>query len=77
MLAASFDTFLGTCHLALDFSAQEGRTVLPGESSAGKTAGLAVGVPLEVDEPPQAERSRHTTIENRKRYTLLCSFLCV
>jgi hypothetical protein len=31
------------------------------------TDGLGVGVPLEVDEPPQAERSRHTTIENRKR----------
>jgi molybdate transport system ATP-binding protein len=41
VLVASFDTFLGTFHLALDFSAQAGKTtVLLGESGAGKTTVL-------------------------------------
>jgi hypothetical protein len=35
VLVASFDTFLGTFHLALDFSAQAGKTtVLLGESGS-------------------------------------------
>jgi molybdate transport system ATP-binding protein len=41
VLTASFDTFLGSFHLALDFSAQAGKTtVLLGESGAGKTTVL-------------------------------------
>lgn len=41
MLAASFDTFRGTFHLSLEFSAQAGKTtVLLGESGAGKTTVL-------------------------------------
>jgi molybdate transport system ATP-binding protein len=41
MLTASVDTFLGTFHLSLDFSAEGGKTtVLLGESGAGKTTVL-------------------------------------
>jgi len=41
LLIASFDTFLGTFHLTLDFSAQARKTtVLLGESGAGKTTVL-------------------------------------
>lgn len=41
MLTVSFDAFLGTFHLSLDFSAEAGTTtVLLGESGAGKTTVL-------------------------------------